>query len=1162
LPFILNPMPERNNDAREIFLAAVERYQPAQWSAYLDEACDGDDRLRQRVEQLLRSHQDLGVFVEDAPSVAMPGIPQQQPGATIGCYKLLEQIGEGGMGVVFMADQTEPVRRQVALKIVKAGMDSRQVIARFEAERQALAMMEHNNIARVLDAGTTDQGRPYFVMELVKGIAITEYCDRNRLTPRERLELFIPVCHAIQHAHQKGIIHRDIKPTNVLVTLYDGRPVPKVIDFGIAKATQQPLTEKTMFTQLGQIMGTIEYMSPEQAEMNQLDVDTRSDVYSLGVLLYELLTGTTPITKEQLQNIGLDEIVRTIRTVDPPKPSTRLSQSGAALPSISAVRKMEPAKLSRFVKDDLDWIVMKAIEKDRARRYETASALAADIDRLLRAEAIEARPPSTIYKLQKFAQRNKVLLVALFTIAATLLAASAFSMWSAIRAGKSENLANIRLASEEQAHAEARQAEELATRRLFDSYLAQAQASRWSGRPGQRLNSIDAIRAAAKLLEPLNLGEEARTGLRNEAIAAMTSVDLREGSSWRARKDTEGGVAVSPNLKMFVVDDRLAETPSVVVRRYDSPDTDVLRIPLTQPRVSHSIFSPDGQFIAVTYDIDRAVSVWEITTRKKLLDVEQTAKDFSPDGRWFAVGRTDGAVHIYDLQEGHLVHNYPSGGGAIKALRFSPDCRYLAVVRLDNSIVEIRETAAGAIISRLTASNPSVHKIAWHPLGHFLAAAGWQKIDVWSFPDGDNDPLIILGHESQVGNLQFHPTRQILASDSWDGTTRFWNSVTGDQLLQIRGSFVRFDDSGRWVALCRGLNLIRWEIIAPEACRWEFQGRVFSVAVRHDGRVLALATANGTQIWDLLANEQLATLPIGRTVGVAFHPGDGSLLTSGPNVGVQVWRIDVDQELGRMTVGPPAPFEPELTETGSIGVSDLGETLIVDHCNEEIRKWYATVVHKEGSSHTIHQLKRPYLCQVATSPDGNWVATGNKWGKDVNVWNAASGQHVRRLTTHGSSIPIFSPDNQWIVTNSGDGVRFWEVGSWRPSYAFPASTSTGSAVAFTADSQMAAIARGGQGLLLVDMRSGEPIATLETNARRPRIESLCFTPNGQTIVAAAGERGVYVWDLRAIRERLAELDLDWNMPSVVATTAIEAAQPLRVEVELGRFATADATSTD
>ena len=418
----------RPSNIDDIYLAALERSSAEERIALLESACAGNPELRRRVERLLEVQGNLGSFLETPAPEICPTVNQpvrEKPGTQIGPYKLLQQIGEGGMGVVYMAEQLEPVKRRVALKIIKPGMDTRQVIARFEAERQALALMDHPNIAKVLDAGTTESGRPYFVMELVKGQPITQYCDEKQLTPRQRLELLLPVCQAIQHAHQKGIIHRDIKPTNILVAEYDQEPVPKVIDFGVAKATSQALTEKTMFTGYGQIVGTLEYMSPEQAKVNQLDIDTRSDIYSLGVLLYELLTGSTPFDKQRLHSAAFDEMLRIIREEEPPKPSTRLSDLSsphapreepaghgtrsvpATLASIAALRHTEPAKLTKLIRGELDWIVMKALEKDRSRRYETANGLALDIQRYLSDEPVVACPPSVAYRLRKFARRNK-----------------------------------------------------------------------------------------------------------------------------------------------------------------------------------------------------------------------------------------------------------------------------------------------------------------------------------------------------------------------------------------------------------------------------------------------------------------------------------------------------------------------------------------------------------------------------------------------------------------------------------------------------------------------------------------------------------------------------------------------------------------------------------
>jgi serine/threonine protein kinase/tetratricopeptide (TPR) repeat protein len=403
---------------RDIFIAALQQEDPARRQAYLDEACALRPELRQQVENLLRLYEGAGSFLEQ-PAAGSPASGPFQgdaarapspeaPGTVIGSYKLLEQIGEGGMGTVWRAQQTEPVQRLVAVKLIKAGMDTRQVVTRFEAERQALALMDHPHIAQIHDGGTTSDGRPFFVMELVKGIPITDYCGQCSLTTRERLDLFLAVCQAVQHAHQKGVIHRDIKPSNVLVAIRDGQPMVKVIDFGVAKAINQRLSEHTLQTGFHQLIGTPLYMSPEQAELSPLDVDTRADIYALGVLLYELLTGTTPFGKERLSQASYDELRRIIREEEPPRPSARLSTLKDKLTAVAAQRRTEPRQLLRMVRGELDWIVMRALEKDRARRYETASAFAVDVQRYLRDEPVLACPPSAGYRLKKFARRNKV----------------------------------------------------------------------------------------------------------------------------------------------------------------------------------------------------------------------------------------------------------------------------------------------------------------------------------------------------------------------------------------------------------------------------------------------------------------------------------------------------------------------------------------------------------------------------------------------------------------------------------------------------------------------------------------------------------------------------------------------------------------------------------
>jgi serine/threonine protein kinase/tetratricopeptide (TPR) repeat protein len=472
---------------REIFLEALEYDSPEQRIAFLDRACANNDAIRAAVEKLLKHHKNDD-FMQAPGLQAAPLSALEKPGDRIGCYKILQQIGEGGCGIVYMAEQEKPVRRKVALKVIKPGMGTRSIIARFEAERQALALMDHPNIAKVLEAGATETGRPYFVMELVRGIKITDFCDQNKLPIQGRLQLFIQVCQAIQHAHQKGIIHRDIKPSNILVTLRDGVAMPNVIDFGIAKATQERLTDKTLFTAFQQFIGTPAYMSPEQAEMSELGIDTRSDIYSLGVLLYELLVGRTPFDSTTLMQSGLDEIRRVIREEEPARPSNCLrTMRGSDLAAIASCRQLEPTGLIDLVKRDLDWIVMKALEKDRTRRYETASELAADIERHLQDKPVEARPPSNLYKIHKWVRRNKLAFAGASVIAVVLVAATGISAWQAA------------LARQRQVESES-----------ISKFLTEVFQSPDPFRDARTITVAEALAAAAKKLETDLAGQPAR----------------------------------------------------------------------------------------------------------------------------------------------------------------------------------------------------------------------------------------------------------------------------------------------------------------------------------------------------------------------------------------------------------------------------------------------------------------------------------------------------------------------------------------------------------------------------------------------------------------------------------------------------------------------------
>ncbi len=560
----------------QIFTDALKLASASERAAYVDAICANNAELRSAVQALLQAHASDPGFLEasvgpiegtiDASTATTARSPSETAGLLIADkYKLIEPIGEGGMGTVWMAQQNGPVKRLVAVKLIKAGMDSKQVIARFEAERQALALMDHPNIAKVFDGGTTGEPsdvsrrvleapetrrltslgspRPYFVMELVKGVPITKYCDEHHLTPRQRLELFVPVCQAVQHAHQKGIIHRDLKPSNVLVALYDGKPVPKVIDFGVAKAAGQQLTDKTLVTGFGAIVGTLEYMSPEQAQVNQLDIDTRSDIYSLGVLLYELLAGSTPFSKKDLEKAGMLEMLRVIREDEPSKPSTKLSSSDA-LPTLSANRGTEPAKLTRLVRGELDWIVMKALEKDRGRRYETANGFAMDVQRYLADEAVQACPPTSGYRLRKFARKNRAALTTAAVIVLLLVAGIAVSAWQAVRATGAEAAALAALAETEKARlAEAEQ------RTRADDNAAKAKTEAATATAVKEFLQHDLLELAAASKQH----DQAATGIKMDPDLKVRDLVLRGSEDRRQVPGSAAGRGGNPLYAWFDV---------------------------------------------------------------------------------------------------------------------------------------------------------------------------------------------------------------------------------------------------------------------------------------------------------------------------------------------------------------------------------------------------------------------------------------------------------------------------------------------------------------------------------------------------------------------------------------------------------------------------------
>ncbi len=747
---------------QSVFLDCIEMETPAERRAHLHRVCGGNQRLRAGVEALLAAHERLGTIAHK-PNAAVPAetvtVPPGGvgPGTIIGPYKLLEQIGEGGFGVVFMAEQQQPMHRRVALKVLKPGTDTRPIVARFEAERQALALMNHTNIAQVLDGGATASGQPFFVMELVRGLPITDYCDQNNLPVRERLELFVQVCQAVQHAHQKGIIHRDVKPTNILVTLHDGTPVVKVIDFGIAKALGQQLTDKTLFTGYAQLVGTPLYMSPEQAEMSGLDIDTRTDIYSLGVVLYELLTGTTPLDRERLQFAGFDEIRRLICHVEPPKPSTRLTTLGGTATAMSLHRKSSAKQLRQLFKGELDWIVMKALEKDRNRRYETANGLLQDIQRHLRDQPIEARPPSLGYTLRKFARRHK------HGLAAAGLAGCILVLLLVVLGAGLVNFAlrderDLARTNQERAETAEQRARDAEREIKIRAHLAKAMALRRGGQAGQRGGTLAEV-AEAMRHEP---SEELRQELRTEAAAALGLPDIEVAAEWDGWPTGTEQMDFAANLERYAVAD---DEGNVSVRRV-ADHGETARLPgFGKPDYNGVVLSPDGRYLAHRGGGEGRLKLWRLDGSKPELILEESTGEhpsdvsFRPDGRQLAIAQPGASVRIYDTTAGRLVKEIPTPG-RVQPLAFHPRLPRLAIGT--ETGVRILDVNTGAVLAEFGKTAPASY-LAWHPDGIVLGVSGQDRnIGLW---DVEN--------RTQVQSLQGHK----------DGGIHFCFNRAGDRIV-------------------------------------------------------------------------------------------------------------------------------------------------------------------------------------------------------------------------------------------------------------------------------------------------------------------------------------------------------------------------------------------
>ncbi|MGO9112622.1 MAG: protein kinase domain-containing protein [Thermoguttaceae bacterium] len=874
-------MTEIPDRTESVFAAAVSLATAEERAACLDQACAGNPSLRERVEALLRAHERVGHLL-DRPvpgglEQTVAASPSEQPGAIVaGRYKLLEAIGEGGMGTVWMAEQMQPVRRKVALKLIKPGMDSTSVLARFEAERQALAVMDHPNIAKVLDGGLTETGRPFFVMEYVKGVPITEYCDATRLSVPERLQLFVQVCHAVQHAHQKGIIHRDLKPANILVAPYDDRPVPKVIDFGLAKAMHQSLTERTLYTGHETVLGTPLYMSPEQAQLNNLDVDTRSDLYSLGVLLYELLTGTTPLEKQRLKEAAWDEIRRIIREEEPPRPSMRLSSS-QTLPSLAASRQMEPARLTNLVRGELDWIVMKALEKDRNRRYETANGFALDVERYLAGEPVLAAPPSARYRLRKFVRRNKAVLA----VAASL---SFFVAVTAIGA----SVAAIVLHGEQKATQHqldlTRKAEEEGIKRLFHSLVVEARAKRLSRRVGQRFESLRALEEANQLARRLNLPEEDFRDLRNEVIACLALPDMRVAKECPSPPDLSSKVAFDEKLERYAAEDYQR---NISIRQV-AEDKEICRFQ-TGIGEAWMEFSFDGLFLAA-HNGDR-VKLWKLVGPKPELIREEPGSSncaFSPDNRLFAVGHADGSIGLFDLPSGKPLRWLAAGASPPGLLAFNPRGGQLAVA--SPTSVQVRDLETGKTCAEFQYPPEAWAQVAWHPDGKTIAVFAGNRVVFLADVATGEQTVKLEGFKNGGIGMTFNHTGDLLASTGWEGTLRLWDPRTGQELFRTPGLWLlqrHFSPDDRFFAADQKDDRLRlWEVSTSRAYRTLVRDPVLGkgvyvrCAVSPKGRLLAAGMYDGIGFWDCRTGASLGFVPLNGSWHVVFE-ASGALLSDG-----------------------------------------------------------------------------------------------------------------------------------------------------------------------------------------------------------------------------------------------------------------------------------------
>ena len=1141
------------NTNREEAIFALALTKPASERAeFLDRECGSDIALRQRLDALLAAHESPDeLSPKGKPAVVatikldLSEAPDEAVGQTLGRYKLMERLGEGGCGVVYVAEQTQPVRRRVALKVIKLGMDTKAVVARFEAERQALAMMDHPNIAKVLDAGTTEMGRPYFVMELVRGIRITDYCDQNNLSTKERLELFIKICQAIQHAHQKGIIHRDIKPSNILVTLHDGVPVPKVIDFGIAKATEGRLTDATVYTQLHQFIGTPAYMSPEQAEMSGLDIDTRSDIYSLGVLLYELLAGSTPFDAQELMSQGIDAMRKTIREKEPVRPSTRFATlKGDELTTTAKRRSADKSKLMHDLKGDLDWIVMRCLEKDRTRRYDTATGLAADIKRHLNNEAVVARPPSTAYKFQKAFRRNKIVFTAGSAIAVALLLGIIASTWQSVRATRAKHEA---LAAKEQAlaaqagesaqrqKAEANAQQALAAQAEETKLREQAEAAELAAR--QRAYASD-MNVAAQAFAGNNLGRA--LDLLNRQRPQPGQKDLR-GWEWRylwqqTRSDalfTLGqeasevfSLAVSPDSSLLAAGMR--DLGGVAV--WDLRTRQVLTHLADQEQLGRTAFSPTDPLLAFTSSTAPAsgppqatLRLWNTATRQivaeRPLDGECMGLAFAKDGRTLVTSTasgTRGKMTLWRMPDGVQLTNYPSQQNPLEVgtgFAATPDLSLAAYgVPGANARICVMDLHTGRELWTAVAGKvPLISGLAFSPDGKILASGAAfadSDIHLWEVATGKEIGKLA-GHGSWVSYLIFSPDGKKLTSSSADQTIRIWDVDSQKCVDVLRGhrqeiwSLTRLPDDKTLISGGKDGTICFWDtsVVHPHQPRITVPAKNVNYwNYAPDGRSLLTLDLQGqVALWSG-ADFSLKTPLL--EMGTNFYSPDFSLdgrflAVFWTNGLMQVWNPSQRVLLHQWTNAPGRV-------NGCNFLAD-GKKLITWSLNDNV----------------FHKLDLTTGLEIQSWPASfGWFMSALTPDERSFMVIGSGGAVFRNLVDQSQTKPelnflepigaIFSPDGKLLAVADQMGfARVLDATTWQTVATSGGFLNAPHGVWFSPDSKRLAIASDDkEAVRLCDTESWQDVFTLE--APGTGMQGTEFFPDGNTI-AWVNQTTAYVW---------------------------------------------------